>query len=77
MWRALRRGDPRGLEELMSRYTSYVAAVAARVLPGRPPAGGGRTALRQPDPHPGSMGEKSPFRPWKEKIFVASGEILW
>lgn len=36
MWRALRRGDPRGLEELMSRYTPYVAAVAARVLPGRP-----------------------------------------
>ena len=29
MWRALRRGDPRGLEELMSRYTPYVAAVAA------------------------------------------------
>ena len=36
MWRALRRGDPRGLEELMSRYTPYVAAVAARGLPGRP-----------------------------------------
>ena len=36
MWRALRRGGPRGLEELMSRYTPYVAAVAARVLPGRP-----------------------------------------
>ena len=32
----LRRGDPAGLEELMEQYTSYVCAVAARILPGRP-----------------------------------------
>ena len=32
----LRRGDPAGLEELMNEYTSYVCAVAARILPGRP-----------------------------------------
>ena len=29
----LRRGDPAGLEELMNEYTSYVCAVAARILP--------------------------------------------
>ena len=34
--RLLRRGDPAGLEELMERYTAYVCAVAARILPGRP-----------------------------------------
>lgn len=32
----LRRGDPSGLEELMDRYTPYVSAIAARILPGRP-----------------------------------------
>lgn len=32
----LRRGDPAGLEELMEQYTSYVCAVAARILPGCP-----------------------------------------
>ena len=32
----LRRGDPAGLEALMDRYTPFVCAVAARVLPGRP-----------------------------------------
>lgn len=32
----LRRSDPAGLEELMDQYTSYVCAVAARILPGRP-----------------------------------------
>ena len=32
----LRRGDPAGLEALMDRYTPYLSAIAARVLPGRP-----------------------------------------
>lgn len=32
----LHRGDPDSLEELIDRYTSYVCAVAARILPGRP-----------------------------------------
>lgn len=32
----LRRSDPAGLEELIERYTPYVSAVAARVLPGCP-----------------------------------------
>lgn len=32
----LRRGDPAALEALMDRYTPYVAAIAARVLPGQP-----------------------------------------
>ena len=31
----LRRGDPAGLEALMDRYTPFVCAVAARILPGR------------------------------------------
>ena len=31
----LRRGDPAGLEALMDRYTPYLSAIAARVLPGR------------------------------------------
>ena len=30
----LRRGDPAGLEALMDRYTPYLSAIAARVLPG-------------------------------------------
>lgn len=34
--RRLCRGDAAGLEELMERYTPYVSAVVARVLPGRP-----------------------------------------
>ena len=32
----LRRGEAAGLEELMERYTPYVSAVAARILPGCP-----------------------------------------
>lgn len=32
----LRRGEAAGLEELMGRYTAYVAAVVARILPGQP-----------------------------------------
>lgn len=32
----LRRGDPAALEALMDRYTPYVSAIAARVLPGQP-----------------------------------------
>lgn len=32
----LRLGDPAGLEALMDRYTPYLSAIAARVLPGRP-----------------------------------------
>lgn len=32
----LRRGDTASLEELMERYTAYVAAVVARILPGQP-----------------------------------------
>lgn len=32
----LRRSDPAGLEELIERYTPYVSAVAARILPGCP-----------------------------------------
>ena len=31
----LRRGDPAGLEALMDRYTPFVCAVAARILPER------------------------------------------
>ena len=31
----MRRGDPAGLEALMDRYTPYLSAIAARVLPGR------------------------------------------
>ena len=34
--RLLRRGDPAGLEALIVRYTPYVSAVAARILPGCP-----------------------------------------
>ena len=34
--RRLYRGDPDALEELMGRYTPYVSAVVARILPGRP-----------------------------------------
>ena len=32
----LRRGDTAGLEALIERYAPHVAAVAARILPGRP-----------------------------------------
>ena len=32
----LRRGDSAGLEALMERYTPYVSAIAARILPGQP-----------------------------------------
>ena len=32
--RLLQRGDPAGLEALIVRYTPYVSAVAARILPG-------------------------------------------
>ncbi len=32
----LRLEDPAGLEALMDRYTPYLSAIAARVLPGRP-----------------------------------------
>ena len=32
--RLLHRGDPAGLEALIVRYTPYVSAVAARILPG-------------------------------------------
>lgn len=49
MWRALRRGDPRGLEELMSRYTPYVACGgrpgAARPAPGLGGADSGRVPV--------------------------------
>ena len=34
--RLLQRGDPAGLEALIVRYTPYVSAVAARILPGCP-----------------------------------------
>mgnify|MGYP003022593769 CR=1 FL=1 len=34
--RLLHRGDPAGLEALIVRYTPYVSAVAARILPGCP-----------------------------------------
>lgn len=34
--RRLYRGESAGLEELMERYTPYVSAVIARILPGRP-----------------------------------------
>lgn len=34
--RRLHRGDPAGLEALMDRYTPYLSAIAARILPGRP-----------------------------------------
>ena len=36
MLERLHRGDPAGLEELMERYTPYVAAISARILPGCP-----------------------------------------
>ena len=36
MLHKLRRGDPEGLAALMERYTPYVSAIAARMLPGRP-----------------------------------------
>mgnify|MGYP000300689550 CR=1 FL=1 len=32
----LHRGDPAGLEALIERYTPYVAAIAARMMPGCP-----------------------------------------
>lgn len=36
MLRRLHRGDPAGLEALIERYTPYVAAIAARMIPGCP-----------------------------------------
>lgn len=36
MLRRLHRGDPTGLEALIERYTPYVAAIAARMIPGCP-----------------------------------------
>ena len=36
MLERLHRGDPAGLEKLMECYTPYVAAIAARILPGCP-----------------------------------------
>ena len=33
--KALRRGDPSALEELLDRYTPYVSSVIARILRGR------------------------------------------
>ena len=36
MLERLRRGDPAGLEALIERYIPYVAAIAARILPGCP-----------------------------------------
>ena len=37
--RLLQRGDPAGLEALIVRYTPYVSAVAARILPAVPGSG--------------------------------------
>lgn len=36
MLERLHRSDPAGLEEMVERYTPYVAAIAARILPGCP-----------------------------------------
>ena len=36
MLRRLHRGDPAGLEAFIERYTPYVAAIAARMIPGCP-----------------------------------------
>lgn len=36
MLRRLHRGDPAGVEALIERYTPYVAAIAARMIPGCP-----------------------------------------
>ena len=56
----LHRGDPAGLEALIERYTPYVAAIAARMIPGCPqeweeltadvfyvPGGNGRSCSRE------------------------------
>ena len=46
--RLLHRGDPAGLEALIVRYTPYVSAVAARILPGSCLSAGITTDRRWP-----------------------------